>query len=229
MPSPFPGMDPYLEDRKLWPSVQEQLVNSLYHILLPGLVDRYRAKVALRRYVTELALFTSVVREPHDEPLIEIHERNSDRLVTLIDLVSPTNKTTRAGREAYLATRQQLEGSRASAVEIDLLTQGSALLEYSRDGLPEFDYTVTVTRATAPGRFEIYTTTVQKRLPKFKLPLASDDRDAVLDLQDVFRRAYDTGGFHKQIDYKTPMPSEVKLSDANHDWIDAMLKQQKYR
>ena len=35
--------------------------------------------------------------------------------------------------------------------------------------------------------------TVQKRLPKFKLPLAADDRDALLDLQAAFARAYDLG------------------------------------
>jgi hypothetical protein len=70
---------------------------------------------------------------------------------------------------------------------------------------------------------------VQKRLPKFKLPLAIDDRDAVLDLQDVFRRAYDTGGFHKQIDYAAELPKDVKLSQVSQDWLDAMLKQQKYR
>ena len=63
MPSPFPGMDPYLEDEALWPVFHHQLVMCLYQILLPGLVDRYRARVNQRHYVTEQALFTSVVRE----------------------------------------------------------------------------------------------------------------------------------------------------------------------
>ena len=45
MPSPFPGMDPYLEHAKLWPAFQHQLLACLYQILLPGLVDRYRARV----------------------------------------------------------------------------------------------------------------------------------------------------------------------------------------
>ena len=48
MPSPFPGMDPYLETEALWPAFQHQLVLCLYQILLPGLVDRYRARVAQR-------------------------------------------------------------------------------------------------------------------------------------------------------------------------------------
>src|SRR5262245_37563018 len=63
MPSPFPGMDPYLEDEALWPNFHHQMVMCLYQILLPGLVDRYRARVAQRHYVTEQALFTSVLRQ----------------------------------------------------------------------------------------------------------------------------------------------------------------------
>src|ERR1700758_4381526 len=105
MPSPFPGMDPYLEDDKLWPVFHHHLVMSLYQILLPGLVDRYRARVGQRHYVIEQA--TPVAPEERHEDFIEIRLRNDGRLVTLLDVVSPSNKTTRAGREAYLAKRQE--------------------------------------------------------------------------------------------------------------------------
>src|SRR3954451_15439463 len=59
MPSPFPGMDPYLEDDRLWAAFHHQLVSCLYQVLLPSLVDRYRARFGQRHYVTEQALFTS--------------------------------------------------------------------------------------------------------------------------------------------------------------------------
>ena len=52
MPSPFPGMDPYLEDERHWTVFQHQFVACLYQILLPSLVDRYRARVAQRQYAT---------------------------------------------------------------------------------------------------------------------------------------------------------------------------------
>src|SRR6266545_5589158 len=102
MPSPFPGMDPYLEDDKLWPGFHHQLVGCLYQILLPGLVDRYRARVGQRHYVTEQALFTSVVREEHQEEFIEVRQRSDGKLVTLVEVVSPTNKTVPSARQAYL-------------------------------------------------------------------------------------------------------------------------------
>src|SRR6266852_4067730 len=120
MPSPFPGMDPYLEDEKLWPPFQHQLVNGLYQILLPSLVDRYRARVCQRHYVTEQALFTSVVREEHHEDFIEIRQKNDSRLVTLVDLVSPANKISQQGRTAYLDKRREGRGANANLVEIDL-------------------------------------------------------------------------------------------------------------
>src|SRR5215831_1196728 len=121
MPSPFPGMDPYLEDDAVWPLFHHQLVMCLYQILLPGLVDRYRARVGQRHYVTEQALFTSVVREEHHEEFIEIRQRTDSRLVTLVDVVSPANKLTAAGRQAYLDKRREGRNSSTNLVEIDLV------------------------------------------------------------------------------------------------------------
>src|SRR5438445_8122164 len=201
MPSPFPGMDPYLEDASLWPMFHHQLVTSLYQILLPGLVDRYRARIAQRHYATEQPLFTSIMREEHHEEYIEIRQRSDARLVTLVDVVSPANKMTDGGRQAYLEKRREGKSTGASLVEIDLVIQGQPMLDYSREGLPDWDYAVTVTRATQPERFEIYTATLQKRLPRFRMPLAADDRDTVLDLQAAFTRCYDQGGFASRIDY----------------------------
>lgn len=227
MPSPFPGMDPFLEDEKLWPSFQHQLVNCLYQILLPGLVDRYRARVGQRHYATEQALFTSVVREEHHEEYIEIRQRTDGRLITLVDVVSPANKTTTAGRQTYLDKRREGRSANSNLVEIDLVLQGQPMLEYSRDGLPDWDYAVTVTRSTQPERYEIYTATLQKRLPRFRLPLAADDRDTVLDLHAACARAYDQGNFAGKIDYQRD-PATL-LSDDDRRWLDEHLKKEKLR
>jgi hypothetical protein len=220
-------MDPFLEDEALWPVFQHQLVLCLYTNLLPGLVDRYRARVCHRQYVTEQALFTSVVREEHNEDYVEIRQRTDGRLITLLDVVSPANKTTAAGRTAYLDKRQEGRKAGANLVEIDLVLQGQPTLEYSRDGLPDWDYAVTVTRSTQPERYEIYTATLQKRLPRFRLPLASDDRDTVLDLHTSFTRCYDQGGFAAKIDYARD-PGTM-LADDDRKWLNDLLKQQKLR
>jgi hypothetical protein len=227
MPSPFPGMDPYVETDQLWPSFHHQLVTCLYQILLPGLVDKYRARVSQRHYVTEQALFTSIIREEHHEEYIEIRQRSDGRMVTMVDVVSPSNKRTDCGRDAYLEKRREGRGGGASLVEIDLVIQGQPMLEYSREGLPDWDYAVTVTRSTQPDRFEIYTATLQKRLPRFRLPLASDDRDMVVDLHTAFTRSYDQGGFSAKIDYQRD--PAVALNDEDRAWLDDLLKQHKVR
>ena len=94
MGSPFPGMDPYLEDEKRWPAFQPVLVQALYQMLLPGLMDRYRARVGERLYCSEQALFTSIIREQHKEAFIEVRQRSDGRLITLVEVVSPGNKIT---------------------------------------------------------------------------------------------------------------------------------------
>jgi hypothetical protein len=222
MPSPFPGMDPYLEDEALWPVFHHQLVMCLYQILLPGLVDRYRARVNQRHYVTdEGSCHPSPQKEQHED-FIEIRQRGDGRLITLVDVVSPANKLTAPGRLAYLNTRREGRNDNANLVELDLVLQGQPMLEYSRVGLPDWDYAVTVKRASHPDRYEVYTATLQKRLPRFRLPLASDDRDTVLDLHSAFTRCYDQGGFAAKIDYGRNLP--LPLLEEDLRWSDDQIK-----
>jgi hypothetical protein len=220
-------MDPYLEDERLWAGFHHQLVTCLYQIVLPGLVDRYRARVAQRHYTTEQPLFTSIIREEHHEEYVEIRQRSDGRLVTLVDVVSPANKITESGRQAYLEKRTEGKNTGANLVEIDLVLQGQPMLDYSREGLPDWDYAVTVTRATQKDRFEIYTATLQKRLPRFRLPLAHDDRDMVVDLHTTFTRSYDQGSFGGKIDYQRDPVTALTAEDRK--WLDEFLKQQKLR
>src|SRR4051812_19601575 len=109
MASPLPGMDPYLEEEKRWPIFQPLLVHALYQMLLPGLMDRYRARVGERQYASEQALFTSVLREEHKEAFIEVRQRSDGRLITLIEAISPANKLTGEGRRQYLDRRGEVK------------------------------------------------------------------------------------------------------------------------
>src|ERR1700732_383101 len=117
-------MDPYLENDDLWAAFHHQLVTCLYQVLLPGLVDRYRARVVQRHYLTEQPLFTPIIREEHYAEYIEVRQLSDGRLVTLVDVVSPCNKATQTGRQAYLETRRAARDVGASIVEIDLVLQG---------------------------------------------------------------------------------------------------------
>ncbi|MSU77281.1 MAG: DUF4058 family protein [Gemmataceae bacterium] len=227
MPSPFPGMDPYLEDEKQWPTFQASLIHAVHQMVLPGLLDRYRARVGERQYTSEQALFTSILRAEHKEAFIEIRQRSDGRLITLIEVVSPANKTLPEGRKAYCDRRDEVKQTSANVVAIDLVLQGATLLEFAKESAPSWDYAVVVTRWTHPDRCEIYSATLPRRLPRFRLPLASDDRDTVLDLQAAVVRAYEQSDVGNRIDYaKDPT---TRLSDENRKWINDVLKQEKLR
>jgi hypothetical protein len=56
MPTPFPGMDPYLERRDRWPAVHTRLIVAIADALGPQVRPRYRVDIELRTYI---ALITS--------------------------------------------------------------------------------------------------------------------------------------------------------------------------
>lgn len=53
MPSPFPGMDPYLESPTIWPDVHHRLISAAGAALTPHLRPRYVARVELRAYSSD--------------------------------------------------------------------------------------------------------------------------------------------------------------------------------
>jgi len=50
MPSPFPGMDPYLEHPELWPEVHNRLIVAIADVLAPQLRPKYRIAIEKRVY-----------------------------------------------------------------------------------------------------------------------------------------------------------------------------------
>ena len=51
MPGPFPGLDPYLERRDLWPDVHQSLITYSRDALQPQIRPRYHARIGERLYV----------------------------------------------------------------------------------------------------------------------------------------------------------------------------------
>jgi Protein of unknown function (DUF4058) len=51
MPSPFPGMDPYIEVSHLWEDFHTNLITEIQHSLADVLPDRYVVRAGERSYV----------------------------------------------------------------------------------------------------------------------------------------------------------------------------------
>src|SRR5437867_2484917 len=56
MPSPFPGMDPFLEDRELWQGFHSRFINACCELLLDRLPAGYDADIEERVQLVEVAV-----------------------------------------------------------------------------------------------------------------------------------------------------------------------------
>src|SRR6266403_3198531 len=83
MPSPFPGMDPFLEGRH-WMGVHTQLCAEIARQLTPRIVPKYVA-LTNERFVVE-----TTEKVPH--VTVELRDTANRQLVTAIEVLSPTNK-----------------------------------------------------------------------------------------------------------------------------------------
>jgi len=159
------------------------------------------------------------------EPYIAIYDVEGREVVTIIEVLSPTNKMAGPGRREYLAKQREVLDSETNLVEIDLLRQGSHVLavpawEVARKG--PADYLVCTRRPARPGGYEILRLTVRHPLPRLPIPLRAGEPDVVLDLAAAFTRAYDAGAYDLITDY-TQEP-EPPLSRADAAWADALLR-----
>jgi len=216
----FPGMDPYLEKPEVFPGIHYPMVVYLADRMTPLLRPRYIASIGVRVYYEEPML------EFH-EPYIEILDRQSAlRIVTVIELVSPSNKYAGPGHDAYAVRQGEVLNSEAHLVEIDLLRHGLHVLAVPEPRVADhvkYDYLITVNRAGCPrNRFEIWPWAAREPLPVIALPLAGDDPDIPLDIRPALERAYEAGSYRDRINYHAPC--EPPLQDDDQTWADELIR-----
>ena len=91
------------------------------------------------------------VTEHVDEWYLEVREATRGKLVTVIEVLSPTNKLRQPGRKQYLRKRDKIFDSRTSLVEIDLLRAGK-VMPIAIPSLVKGDYRILVSRGKSPAR-----------------------------------------------------------------------------
>jgi hypothetical protein len=159
---------------------------------------------------------TLPVPEERREAFLTIRVRGTMEVVTVIELLSPSNKRPGAdGQREYLAKRAAVLQSSAHLVELDLLRGGQRLP--TTEPLPVADYYAIISREPRRPRARIYYWTLRDRLPELPIPLAGEDPDVRLDLQAAFDTAYDRAGYDLSLDYSAPV--QPPLSDADAAWV----------
>jgi len=135
---------------------------------------------------------------------VEIRDRNHRRLITVIELLSPTNKYSGPDREQYIAKRNQLLLSNVHLVEIDLLRGGPRL---PVQDLPECDYLVLVSRWNVRPKVDLWPLRLTDALPTVPIPVHVGTADATLDLKKLLDYRYDRSGLADHIYLETPKPA----------------------
>ena len=173
-------------------------------------------------------LFQAPGLEIHETYITILDPSSGQKIVTVIEVVSPTNKYAGPDRTSYLKKQKEMRDSDAHLVEIDLLRFGPhvlALPEYGARGKAgAYDYLISVNRAKEPrSEFEFYPCVLRKKLPRILIPLAGDDPSLRLDLQAVLARTYDLGSFRDRIDYRKPCAPPLPPED--QAWADELIRQ----
>ena len=143
---------------------------------------------------------------------IEIVNLPDRRLVTVIELLSPSNKRGSGHRE-YLGKRRAVLRQDANLIEIDLMRDGPRPPFLASSPQPTERYVVCVARHDKPERHELYAWPATDPLPVVPVPLRPGDGDVTLDLAEAVRVAYDRGRYERRLDYDAAPSPEPADSD----------------
>jgi hypothetical protein len=206
MPSPFPGMNPYLEQDDVWHGFHNSFMVQLSQQLQPQLGALYYARISTRQFIHKIPPVSVFPGLPAEDVIrlafVEIQKLPDRRTVTVIDLLDPVDKTLEQNFENYIERSTALRKD-VSFVEIDLRRGGK---RPDTRQLPPGDYYVLVSRFSELSRIACWPIGLRNRLPVIPIPLREPDPDVTLDLQDVLHRTYDAAGYGKYIYRETPEP-----------------------
>lgn len=256
MPSPFPGMDPYLEDPWIWPDFHMTFAVGIRTELnrqLPkgyvALVDRYvwaqdpeteerkrlgkpdvfltgESEVIATPASTAILAPVEIVLPSLTEkgfPYVKIVDRANRRLVTVLELLSPSNKASGRDRDAYLMKQREYLASDVNLVELDLLRKGERL-PWVTSSIASSHYYVMVSRAAERPCGKLWPFSLRDLLPPIAVPLNERDGDIPLELGAIMNRIYDSAGYARELDYT--QPPDPRLDEPDAAWARELLAAQ---
>jgi hypothetical protein len=154
-----------------------------------------------------------------EETYLTIKELPGRKLVTVIEVLSPTNKKTEDARAEYLEKRRDLIRSRVNFVEVDLLRGGKPMPLI--DPPPANDYRILIHRARPRKRSVVYVFPWTAPIPAIPIPLLPEDAEPVLDLNAVLHSLMDRARYELDIDYRQPPEPPLRPDDAV--WAEPIL------
>ena len=152
--------------------------------------------------------FTTLPEEQIQHHFVEIRDaRRGHKLITLVEILSPSNKRPGPDRDSYSAKQREVFATDANLVEIDLQRSGRRIFPTPELGAavarlePPPDYLVLVSRSwrrIAPLLgYCAYPVSLRDRLPCIGIPLIREGPEVPLDLQFSFQRTYEGGPYRR--------------------------------
>lgn len=244
MPSPFPGMNPYLET--IWHDFHERYIPAAAAFLTPQVRPKYFVTIDDSLYLQELTTSdefrlgrpdSAVVRGEGVAPVgstsaiieapahVLLPESDIEHLSYLKiverqsrDVVTVIELLSPANKNAG-ANRLQYLAKRAAILESDAHFIEIDLLlgglPAPVGGRPECLYSVLVSRVENRPSAEFWPFGLRDRMPTIPVPLGRDEKDAVLDLRAVLDRVYDESAYE---DYLYLGEHELRLSADDERW-----------
>ncbi len=118
---------------------------------------------------------------------VEIIDISShDRVVTAIEVLSPSKKIGRESRLEYKRKRAACIESGVNLVEIDLVRDGDPIVAIPLAQIPKQywgDYITCVQRASQQSQFELYPMPLRQPLSDISIPLRRTDKDVLMQTQ----------------------------------------------
>lgn len=166
------------------------------------------------------------VRVPAEDPIreryLEIRSAGGmDELITVIEVLSPSNKLPGNGRDEYLLKRGAITASETNLVEIDLLRAGPRMP--AQGGPSSYDYGILICRASQRPRAQLIPFSVRDLIPDFPLPLQPGEAEPLVPLGTAYMQVYQRGRYASRIDYGSS--PEPPLNAEDTEWSENRLRE----
>ena len=154
-----------------------------------------------------------------------IDSRDDQRVVSVIEFISPGNKISSAGRADYRRKQAEYLESQVNLIEVDLIRQGEFVLAFPENRIPadwRTTYQICVRRAQVENKAELYRVPLREKLPNIRIPLRPTDADVILQIQPLIDDCYRDGGYG-EIEYdQQPQPP---FNDDDAAWARSLIEQ----
>lgn len=250
MPSPLPGMNPFIEQPELWSEFHSRMIVAIADSLDDLLSREYRVAVEKRVYLSQdeeqVLIGIPDVSVTADSERPE-RGRSSVAIAEPLTVELPQFQEV---QERYLEIREGSAGNVITTIELlspknkkagegrdaylrkrqQILNSATHLVEVDllRGGVPlplrgqrAASYRILVSRSNTRPQAQLYAFDLRQEIPAFEIPLRIGEMEPILQLQPLVHQIYDKSRLELAIDYVQQL--KPRLSKSDRQWIEALV------